>query len=801
MCGGLGLTELPEVMRWQSLTEIYLMENQLTELSETPQCPVLLVLFLSRNCKLRTISPPFFDFMPALEILNLSHTRIKSMPESLFRLSRLKRLFLNHCELLRELPPKIGELQQLEVLDLEGTQIMDLPKEVAKLTKLTCLEVSFCPHTSCGTKFAEVNALIPQGTISALSQLEELSIDVQPEDEGWESVVEAIVDDVCGLMRLDTLKLYFPQVEHLRKWFGTSKVSGSLSHFKFVVGKHAERIMCYLPEDLEFELEHWDRSMKYVNGVGIPIEIQKMLRHTTAFFLDRHRDVTKLSDFGIENMDQLKCCIIGECDEIRIIVDGNDMYDEADSSEIVLETWKDDSRFLRSLEYLYVYRMKSLRCIYEGPLQRGSLSRLKCLALFTCPRLTTIFTPGILENLDSLEELKVEDCPLVLCLVRCEDNSIYESTYFLPKLKKLSLFSLPELITISSGLRIAPNLKQMSIFDCPNLMTPSTDEICCNHLTGTKVAPQLRKFSLSDLKLATRKFSPQTLLGKGGFGCVFKGWIEENGTAPVRPGTGLTVAVKALNLDGCMGHKEWLAEVTILGHLVHPNFVKLIGYCREEDQRLLIYEYMQRGSLKNHLFKRGTLPLPWSTRMKIALDAAKGLAFLHEEGDVQVIFRNFKASKILLDADYNVKLSGLGLAKIVPKGDDSHSTAVMGTYGYAAPEYIATGHLTSKSDVYSFGVVLLEILTSRIAMDSSRPSSQHNLVEWARPHLGKKVRLYKLIDPGLRFPEKSAHIALQLVARCVSSDPKARPRMSEVVEVLTAIQDLPHMASSSNIQK
>ncbi|RDX75441.1 putative serine/threonine-protein kinase PIX7, partial [Mucuna pruriens] len=118
-----------------------------------------------------------------------------------------------------------------------------------------------------------------------------------------------------------------------------------------------------------------------------------------------------------------------------------------------------------------------------------------------------------------------------------------------------------------------------------------------------KVASRLRKFTFNDLKLATRNFRPESLLGEGGFGCVFKGWIEENGTAPVKPGTGLTVAVKTLNHDGLQGHKEWLAEVNYLGDLVHPNLVKLIGYCIEDDQRLLVYEFMPRGSLENHLFR------------------------------------------------------------------------------------------------------------------------------------------------------------------------------------------------------
>nr|KYP65821.1 hypothetical protein KK1_012089 [Cajanus cajan] len=314
-----------------------------------------------------------------------------------------------------------------------------------------------------------------------------------------------------------------------------------------------------------------------------------------------------------------------------------------------------------------------------------------------------------------------------------------------------------------------------------------------------KIASRLRKFSFNDLKLATRNFRPESFLGEGGFGCVFKGWIEENGTAPVKPGTGLTVAVKTLNHDGLQGHKEWLAEVNFLGDLVHQNLVKLVGYCIEDDQRLLVYEFMPRGSLENHLFRR-SLPLPWSIRMKIALGAAKGLAFLHEEAERPVIYRDFKTSNILLDADYNAKLSDFGLAKDGPEGDKTHvSTRVMGTYGYAAPEYVMTGHLTSKSDVYSFGVVLLEMLTGRRSMDKHRPNGEHNLVEWARPHLGERRRFYRLIDPRLEghFSIKGAQKAAQLAAHCLSRDPKARPLMSEVVEALKPLPNLKDMASSS----
>uniref|UniRef100_A0A9I9CYH1 non-specific serine/threonine protein kinase n=1 Tax=Cucumis melo TaxID=3656 RepID=A0A9I9CYH1_CUCME len=312
---------------------------------------------------------------------------------------------------------------------------------------------------------------------------------------------------------------------------------------------------------------------------------------------------------------------------------------------------------------------------------------------------------------------------------------------------------------------------------------------------------KLLQFSFHELKAATGNFRPDSILGEGGFGFVFKGWIEENGTAPAKPGSGITVAVKSLKLDGLQGHREWVAEVAFLGQLHHPNLVKLIGYCNEDDQRLLVYEFMSRGSLENHLFRR-TIPLPWSNRIKIALGAAKGLAFLHS-GPVPVIYRDFKTSNILLDSrtlilqDYNAKLSDFGFAKAGPQGDKTHvSTRVIGTYGYAAPEYVMTGHLTSKNDVYSFGVVLLEIVTGRRSMDKKRPSGEQNLVTWARPYLADKRKLYQIVDPRLEFNYsiKGVQKVSQLACSCLSRDPKLRPTMDEVVKILTPLQDLNDLA-------
>ncbi|XP_066363120.1 serine/threonine-protein kinase PBL34-like isoform X1 [Miscanthus floridulus] len=316
---------------------------------------------------------------------------------------------------------------------------------------------------------------------------------------------------------------------------------------------------------------------------------------------------------------------------------------------------------------------------------------------------------------------------------------------------------------------------------------------------GLTVSFQLRKFTFNELRIATRNFRPESLLGEGGFGRVYKGWIGENRTAPGRPGTGLTVAVKTLNRDGQQGHKEWVAEVNFLGNLKHPNLVKLIGYCLEDNQRQLVYEFMPRGSLEHHLFRK-SVPLPWSTRMKIALGAARGLAFLHEEAERPVIYRDFKTSNVLLDTDYNAKLSDFGLARDGPIGDKTHvSTRVMGTYGYAAPEYVMTGHLTSKSDVYSFGVVLLELMTGRRSMDKNRPAGEHNLVEWARTHLKQRQGFQSLMDPKLggNISLKGVYKVTQLARACLARDPKARPLMSQVVEILKPLPDLKDMVASS----
>ncbi|KAG8057551.1 hypothetical protein GUJ93_ZPchr0002g26103 [Zizania palustris] len=298
---------------------------------------------------------------------------------------------------------------------------------------------------------------------------------------------------------------------------------------------------------------------------------------------------------------------------------------------------------------------------------------------------------------------------------------------------------------------------------------------------------QLTAFEYDELQGATNKFDRTQKLGEGGFGSVYKGFVRP----PDGKGDRLAVAVKCLNQRGLQGHKQWLAEVQFLGVLEHPNLVKLLGYCAVDGergaQRLLVYEYMPNKSLEDHLFIRAYPPLSWNRRLEIILGAAEGLAYLHEGLEVQVIYRDFKASNILLDKDFRAKLSDFGLAREGPTGENTHvSTAVVGTHGYAAPDYIETGHLSVKSDVWSFGVVLYEILTGRRTLDRQRPQGEQKLLEWVSQFSPDSRNFRVIMDPRLRgeYSVKTARDVAKLADSCLVKNAKERPTMTKVVDVL-----------------
>nr|GMC91329.1 probable serine/threonine-protein kinase PBL19 [Ipomoea batatas]GMD62148.1 probable serine/threonine-protein kinase PBL19 [Ipomoea batatas] len=345
------------------------------------------------------------------------------------------------------------------------------------------------------------------------------------------------------------------------------------------------------------------------------------------------------------------------------------------------------------------------------------------------------------------------------------------------------------------GQRSAPVLKEESKSDVSRTERAAISSCSASsHLSFSEVyegkAQNLRVFSFSELRQGTNNFSRLLKIGEGGFGCVYKGKIK-----PVDGnGEPVVVAIKKLNRDGYQGHKQWVAEVQFLGVVEHPNLVKLIGYCGVDGergiQRLLVYEFMQNKSLEDHLFSKAYPALTWQRRLQIVLGAARGLAYLHEELEVQVIYRDFKSSNVLLDNDFKPKLSDFGLAREGPTGLHTHvSTAAVGTYGYAAPDYIETGHLTAKSDVWSFGVVLYEILTGRRSIERSRPSSEQKLLSWIKHYPAESRKFSTIMDPRLenQYSESAARRIAKLADSCLSKSPKARPKMSQVVETLQQI--------------
>ncbi|XP_061963717.1 probable serine/threonine-protein kinase PIX13 isoform X2 [Populus nigra] len=289
-------------------------------------------------------------------------------------------------------------------------------------------------------------------------------------------------------------------------------------------------------------------------------------------------------------------------------------------------------------------------------------------------------------------------------------------------------------------------------------------------LPNGQSATNLRVFTLAQLRAATYNFRSNLLVGTGGFGNVYKGWLKEK--LPPRGIKKTAVAVKKLGSYSTQGFNEWKAEVYFLGLHSHPNLVKLLGYCLEE---------------------RSVPPLSWDIRLKIAIDAARGLAYLHTL-EKPVIYRDFKSSNILLDEFYNAKLADFGLSFWGPLIDSHVNTRITGTKGYIDPQYLATGNLHVKSDVYGFGVLVVEMLTGLRAVDMKRPSGKQILVDWVKPYLKNRRKLRKIMDSRLegKYPPGEASQIAHLAIKCLQIDTRFRPSMTEIAETLEQI-DAIHM--------
>ena len=304
-----------------------------------------------------------------------------------------------------------------------------------------------------------------------------------------------------------------------------------------------------------------------------------------------------------------------------------------------------------------------------------------------------------------------------------------------------------------------------------------------DQIQGSSMAPQ--KFKFKDLRKATGNFNPRNKLGKGGFGTVYKGFLASK-----------EVAVKRISKDSSQGKQEFIAEVTTIGSLHHKNLVRLIGWCYERRELLLVYEFMPNCSLDKFIFGNEKLgmkepTLSWERRHTIIYGVAQALDYLHNGCEKRVLHRDIKASNIMLDSEFNAKLGDFGLARTLQQSENTHHTTkvIAGTPGYMAPETFLTGRATVETDVYAFGVLVLEVVTGRKPGNKNEQSdynNKNNIVYWLWD-LHRQERILDAIDSRLstEFDEEGMLSMLVLALACCHPNPHQRPSMRTVLQVLT----------------
>ncbi|GLT36116.1 hypothetical protein SLA2020_105180 [Shorea laevis] len=296
-----------------------------------------------------------------------------------------------------------------------------------------------------------------------------------------------------------------------------------------------------------------------------------------------------------------------------------------------------------------------------------------------------------------------------------------------------------------------------------------------------------QRFKYKDLYVATNGFKDKGLLGSGGFGKVYRGTF---------PTSKLEIAVKKVSHESRQGMKEFVAEIVSIGHLRHRNLVKLLGYCRRKGELLLVYDYMPNGSLDKYLYGQPNVTLNWRQRFRVIKGVASALLYLHEEWEQVVIHRDVKASNVLLDCELNGRLGDFGLARLYDHGTDPQTTHVVGTLGYLAPEHTRTRKATTSTDLFAFGAFLLEVACGRRPIEPQGETQDLILVDlmflfWQRGDT-LEIRDPKL---GMDFVANEVELVLKLGLLCSHSDPRARPRMRQVVQYLEGNVPLPDLST------
>ncbi|XP_072992987.1 receptor-like kinase TMK3 [Typha latifolia] len=360
--------------------------------------------------------------------------------------------------------------------------------------------------------------------------------------------------------------------------------------------------------------------------------------------------------------------------------------------------------------------------------------------------------------------------------------------YFRRKGKENTLMTPTSIVVHPRGSSDPDNMVKIAVANNINNSASASDQHSGNG-SGTSNVHVIEAgsfvISVQVLRNATREFSQENVLGRGGFGVVYKGDLHD----------GTIIAVKRMEA-GVVSSKatdEFQAEIDILTKVRHRNLVSILGYSIEGNEKLLVYEYMDQGALSKHLFQwkqHNMEPLSWKKRLNIALDVARGMEYLHSLANQCFIHRDLKSSNILLDNDYRAKVSDFGLVKLAPDGKNSVATRLAGTFGYLAPEYAVTGKITTKADVFSYGVVLMELVTGMMALDEERPEETRYLASWFCQVKNSKEKLKAAIDPSIDLTDEifeSIRIIAELAGHCTAREPNQRPDMGHAVNVLAPL--------------
>ncbi|KAG9138242.1 hypothetical protein Leryth_001455 [Lithospermum erythrorhizon] len=301
-----------------------------------------------------------------------------------------------------------------------------------------------------------------------------------------------------------------------------------------------------------------------------------------------------------------------------------------------------------------------------------------------------------------------------------------------------------------------------------------------------------RRFRYSELHSATKGFVEESVIGTGGFGKVYKGVISSSG---------LEVAIKKVAHDSRQGMREFVAEITSMGHLRHRNLVQLHGWCRRQDELLLVYDYVPNGSLDNLLYNTQLIVLTWDQRHNILVGIAQGLLYLHEECNQLILHRDVKPSNVLIDEDLNPKLGDFGLARIYEHGIYPQTTHIVGTLGYLAPELTKTGRATAATDVYGYGALMLEVVCGRRPIEPQCVAEEVVLVDWVR-ELHFQGEINRAVHPSMVGKNNvyEIELMLNLGLLCTHAQPEYRPSMRRVVEVLVGDSELPTFPPDLNIE-